>query len=169
MKWVEKEPSTRFDEVMKYILIKLVTSDVEENSLKKLKSVVRTCLYSIEGRWRKAQRHRIRFLRENATWLGKYIKLPKEIIQATPGFSGISNKGGRPTKKFADCTPKVQVRKVKSLLQAYSQEEVSKATEVSLYKSGKRDSASLIRQISVSSSKIGTKFKTGKKNLNKPT
>lgn len=103
-------------------------------------------------KWKKCHRSNNLFVSINKKWLDGKIIFEELLSKETPSRSG------RPEKSFASCSDSVKRRKVRPLLQTFTQDELIFASRMSLRRSGKRDTADLIKQVS-SSPKRATKIK----------
>ena len=89
-------------------------------------------------------------------------------MQSTSQQDGIPIGPGQPSKSFSGCGPKAQKYKLQHLLES-SNQELSTATEMKLRKERKRDSASIIKELSVVSPNLGVILKkTRKSSLKQP-
>ncbi|EZA54504.1 hypothetical protein X777_05483 [Ooceraea biroi] len=109
----------------------------------------------MEQRWTKSGRHRGRFLSANSSWLQGNLTFSDAVLHALPSTLQCvaRNRPGRPQKAFEDCSLKVKKRKIKNLVETVSQEELSIATEMKLREAGKKDSASIVKELCVASPK----------------
>ncbi|KAK9674988.1 hypothetical protein QE152_g40730 [Popillia japonica] len=93
------------------------------------------------------------------------ILFPDSIIQAIPGTldDTSSNKKGRPRKHFEDSSSRSQRRKMKVLVTSTCLTELQVASELTLRKAGKRDSADIVKELFTASPKRGTNIKKMRK------
>lgn len=159
--WIFNSKQTRIDAIVAYILQKLDDSSLPNNVITSIKITVRGFCQKLEQRWNKADHNRERFLSANSLWLQENIVLSDVVIEALPSSSqgGSSYRSGRPQKDFGSSSSRTQLRKVKHLVESASQEELLIASGIKLQKSGKRDSASIVKELSTASPRRGTTIK----------
>lgn len=136
---------------------KVNVSTLPANIINKIKVRIRSFCQVIEQKWLKSGRYRKKFLIDNSSWLEGYWKLPNDLIQV---LSNSKQKSvGRPQKPFEACGSKAQRSKIKKILNSTSQNELFVATEIKLRQQGKRDSAPIVKELTVASPRRGTIIK----------
>lgn len=75
---------------------------------------------------------------------------------------------GRPLKEFSDLKNRTKSKRVKNIVNNLTTPKLTFAAQTKLYKSGKRDSAELLKE-STKTQIRASKIKIKTKNLNKPT
>ncbi|GBM41360.1 hypothetical protein AVEN_102423-1 [Araneus ventricosus] len=81
------------------------------------------------------------FQKTNSLWLDERISFP-DIATAsieTISHPGLSRRAGRPRKDLESCSTKTKRRRIKTILETSSQEEILMAAEVQLRRESKRD------------------------------
>ncbi|KAJ8873875.1 hypothetical protein PR048_024711 [Dryococelus australis] len=107
---------------------------------------------------------RERFLTTNSEWLEENVSLPDIVTEVSlPGTC--SGSAVIPHNHFESSSIKTKRRPIQQLLEKSSQEELSMATEVQLRKSGKRDSAAIVKELCVYSPRRCTNLKKAQKCL----
>ena len=79
-------------------------------------------------------------------------------LEDVPGSSR-----GRPRKLFSDSSAKSKRRKVRTLLESRSADEISFAAELNLRAAGKKDAAKIFQELSTASLQRATKIKKMRK------
>lgn len=98
------------------------------------------------------------FEKKYSDWMNQTIEVPvsmKDFLTQTSS----AKVSGRPTKDFGESSNKSKKRKVESLVESFSPEELAFAAETSVRASGKRDAAKLIHD-ALASPKRPKKYKT---------
>lgn len=113
--------SNKLEVVSNFIMEQTGVRQMSSNT----KAKIRKCVHSIQVKWDKANRHRKRFLTDNAAWLEEQVS-----FDFAPDPSVKQNTSGRPKKAFEECSSKVQTRKIKGLVESTNPEELSKAVEL---------------------------------------
>lgn len=127
-----------------------------------LRSTLGSFSIAVSRKWKENRRFIKQFLETNNIWLKEVVVTSGTI----PNFEEPSTSSrGRASANFLSSSRRTKQRKVNKLVSAYSPEELAFALEVSLHKSGKRDTADVVRGV-VSSPKRAKKLKTlEKKNV----
>ena len=152
--WISKTKIKRVEAVFSFIMSYFDGIQFSEDAIKALKATVSQISFKINERWAKCGRKRDVFERINSSWLNETITLPHKFLDEIPSTSNIK-KVGRPKKNFEECCEKIKMKKVQSLLDSYSFEEIGTAYEKNLWKVGKRDTAAIIKKLALSSPKEG--------------
>lgn len=105
--------------------------------------------------WAKSARKFSNFYHSNKQWLKTEFIMPN--IQS-PVSSTSYLAVGRPPKAFAESSEKSKNRKIKGLLKSYSSPEIVYAAQCTLQKSGKRNTAMLLKE-SLTTPSRSTKIK----------
>lgn len=165
--WFANAKESRNEALLYHVLQELGDPVVSEDQLKSCKATISRISEKINQRWTKSGRHWERFLRANSSWLEENISFSgifSEVIDDIPVLETRSQTG-RPLKDFESSSDKTKRRRVQSLLETTSTEELSLATEVKLRQSGKRDSAAIVKELCLFSPKRGTEIKKVRKSL----
>ena len=93
--------------------------------------------------WAKSARKLSNLYKNNKQWLETEFIMPN-IQPSVTSTSCLSV--GRPPKAFAECTERSKNRKIKGLLKSYSSPEIFYAAQSKLKKSGKRNTAMLLKE-----------------------
>lgn len=137
-----------------------VNADEEDSIMNKIKDLC----YKFSQRWKHCYRKKERFLINNKLWLeGKleFSELQSIIVtyeEAEPKPSTSRRRGHRKSN-FIRSSDKTKKRRIKSLLEANTSDELICATQLSLYKEGHRDAAALLKEITSTSPKRATHVK----------
>lgn len=140
--WMNSGKNDRNDKILKFLLQEYEIVNPNEESLLIVKDGIRKFSAKIKERFEKCQRKRNKFFVDFQSWIdGDDLKF---VFQSEQPL--IHGGPGRPEKPFSESTHKTKKRKIQGLLQS-STEQLVKAAEVSLRKSGQRDAASLLKKI----------------------
>lgn len=144
--------------VIEYVMSKIGSTEEDNNEkYKKAKQKVHKFVYELRKKWTNAKRTRIQFEAKYEKWLnGALVFEIAETGSEVAGPSASVNYG--PTKDFAEKSKRTQLLNVSSLVKAKSCDELVLATKVSLYKSGKRDAAKMLKELNASPTRA-TKIK----------
>lgn len=161
--WIaEMESKERVKAVISYFLAKSGLQKTKtEDYCNKVKLAVRRLTYSINERWIKAKRSKKYFEDSNKIWLSGVFDLPSENVIKIPEDLGIqpsTSNFGRPRSDFSGKSEKGKRLEVSALVSGCSPEKLVFAAGVSLYKSGKRDAAAILKNINESPTRA-TKIK----------
>ena len=165
--WKRSSAESKNDELFSYIVNHLGIEDISGDLEKRLKEIIRLFCVKILARWTQSHRIYDRFIQNNSTWLDSDLIIPEEICnfvvspprEDIPGPSRDRRRRGRPRKLFSDSSRKSKRRKVQTLLQSSSADEISFAAESTLRAAGKRDAAEIFKEISTASPQRATKIK----------
>lgn len=163
--WVRTRKNNKIDTMMSYVVKEIGNIEESSENLKSIKYKIRRLNQSFEKKWAEIGRHRQRFLDTYSTWISKscdFTELTHQIIPKTTQQDSTTIGPGRPAKSFSACGSKAQKYKVQHLLESSSQ-ELSIATGLKLHKEGKRDSASIVKELLVASPNRGTILKKTRK------
>lgn len=163
--WFDNVKESRTDALLHYVLRELDDPSLSDEILNKLKARIRSYSKKIDEKWAKSSRHRGRFLKANSSWLQGHFSFTDFISDSEVDVElpGPSSRAGRPQKDFGTSSTKTKRRRIQQLLETTSQEELSMATEVNLRKSGKRDSAAIVKELCAFSPRRGTRIKKARR------
>lgn len=147
--WISKTKIKRVDALLLFVL-GFFSLEFTDDAIQALKLSIKNLCQKFDQRWSRSSRHLDRFLKENASWLDKHFVLPFKTLCEIPSSSNTKSVG-RPRKSFDDCCDKIKKLKVQPLLNEYSCDEIAAAHEINLRKSGKRDTANVLKKLSNSS------------------
>lgn len=126
-----------------------------KSELVDLDKKIRYFVKDFKRRWSDAHRTRERFLAKNTSWLETSITFINYDI------SKKSNIGvGRPKTNFIETTERTKRHRTKHLRSEFSHEELSYATQMSLRSAGQTDASKLIKEITSTSPKRATRYRT---------
>lgn len=161
--WIaEIQSKEKANAVIRYFFAKSGLQKIKtEDYCDKVKLAVRRLTYSINERWIKAKRSKKHFEDSNKIWLDGLFCLPSENTLKIPEDLGIqpsTSNFGRPRSDFLAKSEKGKRLEVSALVGECSPEKLAFAAGVSLYKSGKRDAAAILKNINESPTRA-TKIK----------
>lgn len=139
--------------------------NISESSKKDLKAFLKNLCLQFEVKWNQCYRNEKRFLDKNKVWLSGNLILSPTASQEISSLS----KPGRPRKNFEDCCDRTKRRKVRNLIDSTSPDEIAVANQANLFKEGKRNSAAIVKELTVNPPNKGTKLKNFQnQNLREP-
>lgn len=144
-----------------YIVTKLKLEDSEENTIQKMKKKSYDFCQKVKKRWEKSRFVLNNFMRQNRDWLKGQISF-EFLNESESSYNFV----GRPQKSFQECSTKSQKRKLKSLLETNSPDELILAAQMSLQSQGRRDAAHILKEVVSNSPERATKIKKAFKNVN---
>lgn len=142
----EKNLTDKNTAVINFVFEKMKINEaeeVQEEHLLEIKGIIKTFTARVNTKWSNHSRVLKRFLVNENEWLGSDILFPNPQVLNKP-----DTKLGRPTKDFADLSLWAKRRRVAPLVENATVEELTFAASSSLYISGKKDAASIIRNVS---------------------
>lgn len=161
--WRSTPSRGRLNKVLNFVKSLFGDPDLNQEQEDRLKALIKKECEKIRFKWTGKQRRTDLFLNTYGDWLGEEIEL--DMIYETSLVGIPSSSLGRPQKTFEDCSKKTKKRKIKHLVQEYSQGQLSYAAELSVRASGKRDAASLIQEVASSSPRRATSYKKTRKRV----
>ncbi|KAJ8927099.1 hypothetical protein NQ314_020371 [Rhamnusium bicolor] len=147
--WRRNTKTSRNSEIYAYVLNKFNLNHVPPTTERQFKNKIKLMSLTIAAKWNSSGKREERFRAKYEKWLhGENIVFQldegDEYSLEEPTTSSTS---GRPIKQFQDSSEKTKKRRIKDIVEAKSVQELALAAEVALRKSGKRDAASLIKEI----------------------
>lgn len=88
---------------------------------------------------------------------------PPTCVIEDVALPSTSNRTGRPRKDFDSSKKRTKKRRIQHVLETSRPEEISMVTEAQLRREGKRDSVAIVKELCLSSPKIGTSIKKVRK------
>lgn len=142
---------------------------VESENLHFLKQKITNFTSGLAIKWQGCNRTFSNFENKYSGWLNEMEVFSMKNISNEPQPEPSSSKSRGPYKPFKELTHVSKKRKIKPLTENYSQEELCFAARVSLLKSGRRDTAEMIKEVTDHSPARATKIKkTWKSPLKQP-
>lgn len=168
--WFANAKESRQDALLHYTLQELGVQSITDDILKSIKATISRVSQKIDEKWSKSGRHRERFLKTNSSWLEANISFTGIVSETIVDVSlpGTSKRVGRPPKDFESSSEKTKKRRIRHLLETTCPEEISMANEIQLRQSGKRDSAAIVKELSLFSPRRGTEMKKARRCLINP-
>lgn len=128
---------------------------------KNISQIVKPLCSHFQKKWVDAKRTKKVMEVRNSEWLDKVIDFSteqeEEILNSNCNL--VQNRG-RPPKTFSQSSNSSQVKKISTIVQSASRDELLVATRVSLYKAGKRDAAQVLGGIEKSPTRASKLKKT---------
>lgn len=112
----------------------------------------------VSQKWSACQRSMKIFISREFKWLAEDVTFSLSNESAEPAAGPSNVKYGRPQKEFQELASTSQKRKVLPLLEKYSQEELSFATQAGLRLDGQRGAANIVHEVSATTPKRATKI-----------
>lgn len=159
--WVQAKGQNKCSHVFDFIAGNISTGSSKTFDDSLLQNFVRRICNEFNDRWKKSYRTNRVFLKNNAAWLTKNIDLTTFVCQRNKSMP--VKTGGRPEKDFKDCSDRTKEKKAKELLTATDENMLFKAAEMKLRSHGKRVSATIVKELFVSSPERGSQIKRRRK------
>lgn len=158
--WRSFPKVTRNTDIYNFLIKKFSLVNVSETQKKQIQNKIKLMSCKLSERWTASSSRIDRFLTLNGKWLQEgqlclSVIEPKIQISSNPSTSS----RGRPIKGFDQCSVKTKRRKVQDLLNTRSTSEIAYAAEVAVRATGKKDAASIIKELSSASPKRASTFK----------
>lgn len=144
----DKRISDKCNRLRDHLLETLNCSEIQKKSVC---AVFSTFKHQFLTRWNKAQRKKDRLQQTNQEWLQKTISFPIREIQPTHR--------GRPEVSFHESSERSKRRKTETLRTSVPTEELAFAAGVSLWTKGKRDAASVVKEVLTTTPTRASKYK----------
>lgn len=122
-------------------------------------------MLSVKRRWTKSCRKIDKFRELNSGWLQEIFQVPTDVKGNVPQVNNDKSRG-RPPVSFSTASERTKRRKIESLVNTTSPEVLSYAARLSLQNSGKRDAAKILKEVTQTSPKRGTKIKNAYEAIN---
>lgn len=154
----ERDYSKKRAHVYNYIVSNTNSQNLTDDAFKKLNSECSRICNTLKDRWLKCHRILKDFLKKNGSWLKEkviFIIVPKTFIGVSEGKSVV----GRPRKLFENSCEKSKRRKLKALIETNTSQELALAAQVSLWSTGRRDAAQIVKDITNNSPQRASKIK----------
>lgn len=155
--WFSCPGENRREEIYKLVLNHLgIVTDTNSLETRALwKSIIKDFNNKVNARWMRAGKRMDRFLEKYGDWLDNSL-----CFDVVPPLvkEKADNRLGRPSKSFGEVLHRTKKQKIQHLL-ASKTEEITFAAEVALRRDGKRDAASIVKEICVASPGTSTKIK----------
>lgn len=142
-KYLKLCPSKCIDRLITHISNKFSFRETSRDAEKCLKIVIQNFVYKFISKWKSSRQIDNRFLKYNAEWLDKDIKLPS--LYESQIDEQHSRLKGRPKKLFCEGSGRTKSRIVRPIILEESEQTLCYATEKSLYKHGKRAAAEVLK------------------------
>lgn len=155
--WRSVPAKGRLNEVITFVKMHFGDLALNEEQNEQLKVFLKQECEKIRVKWIRKQRRLDLFLKDYKQWLDEYLTF--DMLAPAENYSKPSTSGGRPQKSFMYSSEKTKKRKVQHLVEDYSVEELGFAAQLSIRASGKRDAATLIKELSTSSPRRATTYK----------
>lgn len=146
--------------VLTFVLAKLgVEQSPDDEKYNDIIKIVGSFNSKVAKMWKESKRTLKVFEVRHCQWLNEKMELFSEnvFVDTSKEISGARK--GRPFKDFSEVNDQSKRRKILPLLENYSLEELTFATSKSLNKSGRKDAARLVKEVSASSPKRATRIK----------
>lgn len=154
----EKQQNKKLNAVVSYVFAKIGLQNNETDSYcKQVKQSARMFVWFLAKKWAQANRTKLVFEATNKYWLDGNFVIPIKPSSASQDDGLLDRPStsnyGRPSKEFLDKSERAKRKKVAPLLETWSPEELTFAAGTSLYKSGKRNAAGIVKTVDSSPSR----------------
>lgn len=143
----ERISAQKVHAVLKYLTDTTNIEDLEEALRKTVRKKIISFCAQLLDKWKKSNRCKKTFLQQNKKWLDGCLTIEVRPDEAC-NVDDVTGRAGRPRKEFAECSYSTKKRKIQKLLQESTSQELSFATQVSLWADGKRDAAKILKHVS---------------------
>jgi hypothetical protein len=118
------------------------------NYIDKIKNNILNFTIMVARKWHQSNRKYDKFIKKNNNWLETIFKLPLSEISSNKSKG--NSMVGHPSKSFLECREKTKKMKVQSLVKLYTSPELVYVVLSKFQKSGKRDAAQILKEVTES-------------------
>lgn len=147
------------NDVYMFVIDHFNLKDCDDNVKTSVRKTIETLCVHLKAKWKRSSYSYSNFIAKNSKYLESDIPFDDIVVNAAlvrrPGtsnesFRSATREAGRPKIPFKESSEKTKRRKVETLVQQGSPEELTFAARVSLQAAGRRDAAEVVKQVDIS-------------------